>query len=579
MMKRIVCVVLSLFLVLSAFCGSAQAASASSSPALISTALSQLDYEEGAKGFSKYGQWYGVPNGDWCDMFVSWCANQAGIPTSVFPRSSGCTTHVRLFNNRGVYYVSQARGGTYTPKQGDLIFFYSYPEHPDADVVRHVGIVLCVENGYVFTIEGNTLTNRLDYPYYESIDPLRQTKLEPNDYAAVKRYPLDEPQIHGYASPNYSDRSVFVHNGWVDLGKYESLRTAFETLAALDIMPETSSYTFSPRYGMTRGEFLTAILKLYGLYGWDAETKPFDDVPESSACYGAAMTARSAGIVLGTGSNRFLPDIYISGKEAQAIISRVLAYVGREDQTFDFSEGDFSYLLTPYTIRADIAKALYALLSDMSETVGSSDKVLFNGELLDYSMLKVDGYNYVPVEMLEQIAAMMAAAPDGEDGTDAEGPEQEPGSGPDDCEEAGPDAGAEAGPDADAEAGPDADAEAGPDADAEAEPDADAEAEPDADAENEPDDDADAEPDDDTGAEPPVDPPVHLPVPMDNTNRVFLSSIQLQNGDRFADVPAFIYHGIQYVMLRPAADLFRIDAQWNGESRTVELVQQLNDAE
>lgn len=487
-MKRIMCSIIAFSLTLSALCVSAQAAPPNSSSGIISAALSQLDYEEGTRSYSKYGQWYGIPNGDWCDMFVSWCANEAGIPASVFPRSAGCTAHVRLFSQKNTYYISAARGGTYIPQQGDIIFFYNYPEYPKANVVRHVGIVLCVENGYVFSIEGNTLTNRLDYPFYESVVPLRNVDLEPQDYVAVKCYPLDEPQIHGYAVPNYSDTSTFEHTGWVDLGKYESSREIFNTLVAQGIMAGTSSYTFSPRYGMTRGEFLSAVMKLYGLYGWEAGTEPFDDVLESSAYYNAVMTARSAGIALGSGSNKFYPDIYISGMEAQTIISRTLDYVGQEDQIFDFSEGDFSYMLTPYTIRADIAKALYTLLSNMSTPETSLDKILFYDELLDWPMLKLDGSNYVPAEMLRQIVPMLTIALDDEE-----------------------------------------------------------------------------------KSEPLMNQPVHLPIPMKDTDRVFLSSKQVQNGDIFADVPSFHYHGTQYMMLRPVADLFNIDVRWNGESKTIEL--------
>lgn len=377
-MKRAIYGILICLLILPMLFGNVQATSPNSSASLISTALTQLDYEEEPRSYSKYGQWYGIPRGDWCDMFVSWCANEAGIPSSVFPRSAGCTTHVRLFSKNSPYYVSVARGGDYVPKQGDVIFFYNYPKYPNADVVRHVGIVLCVENGYVFSIEGNTLTNRLDYPFYESVDPLCDVDLQPKDYVAVKCYPLDEPQIHGYAVPNYSDTSTFEHTGWVDLGKYESLRGIFDTLAAQDIMRGTSSYTFSPRYGMTRGDFLTAIMKLYGLSGWEMETESFIDVSEDSDCYDAVMTARSAGIVYGSGNNNFVPNIYISGIEAQAIISRTLDYVGQENQVFDFSEGDFSYMLTPYTIRADIAKALYHILNALickGEYVGRSATV------------------------------------------------------------------------------------------------------------------------------------------------------------------------------------------------------------
>lgn len=517
-MKRIVCGILAFFLMSLVLCGNAQAASAGSSARLISTALTQLDYEEGPYSYSKYGQWFGVPRGDWCDMFVSWCANQAGIPTSVFPRSAGCTTHVRLFGNSCPYYVSAARGGSYVPQQGDVIFFYNYVDYPKANVIRHVGIVLCVENGYVFTVEGNTLTNRLDYPYYERVDPLRDVSLEPNDYVAVKRYPLDEPQIHGYAVPNYGDRNALEHDGWVDLGKYAPLQEIFDTLSAQGIMLGTSPYTFSPRYGMTRGDFLAIVMKLYGLSGWEAETEPFDDVPESSTYYDAAMTARSAGIVNGTGLNMFAPDIYISGTEAQAIISRTLAYVGQEDQQFDFSQGDFSYMLTSYTIRADIAKALYTLLSRMSTPAVSFAKVLLNGDPLDWPLLIIDGSNYVPLEVLSQVFPGLGTVPNSQEEESAE--EQKYKADNRSIEAANQDS-----------------------------------------------------LNDEASDELLRNQASYLPVPMYHTNRVFLSDIPLCSNGAFATVPSFTYQGVQYVMLRPAMNLLNVDVQWNGESTTIELLQ------
>lgn len=293
-MKRIICGVLAFSLALSVFCLNAQATSPNSVSGLVSTALSQLDHEEAANGYTEYGQWFGVSNGDWCDMFVSWCAEQAGLSAWVFPRSSVCTTHVQLFRTYGTYHLSMARGGTYIPKQGDVIFFYNYPEYPYGNILRHVGLVLCVENGHVFTIEGNTITNRLDYPYYESVVPLRNYELEPRDYVVVKCYPLDEPQIHGYAVPNYDDTSPLEHTGWIDL----TLREIFDTL------------------------------------------------------------------------------------DAQG------------------------------------AKALYALLSEMPAPAASSDKLLYNGEILDWPLLKIDGSNYVPLEKLKQSFPTLATASEAEDGSE-----------------------------------------------------------------------------------------------------------------------------------------------------------------
>ena len=50
---------------------------------IIGVALTQVGYTEGSNNYTKYGVWYGQPNSPWCGMFVSWCANQAGVPSSV----------------------------------------------------------------------------------------------------------------------------------------------------------------------------------------------------------------------------------------------------------------------------------------------------------------------------------------------------------------------------------------------------------------------------------------------------------------------------------------------------------------
>ena len=48
----------------------------------VSIALDEEGYQEKSDGTTKYGEWYGLPSGDWCVMFVSWCANQADIMTT-----------------------------------------------------------------------------------------------------------------------------------------------------------------------------------------------------------------------------------------------------------------------------------------------------------------------------------------------------------------------------------------------------------------------------------------------------------------------------------------------------------------
>lgn len=381
---------------------------------LIDIALSQLDYAEGEDGYTKYGDWYEIPHGDWCDMFVSWCADQAGIPTDVFPDSASCTAHMRSFVDMERYYDSAARGGSYVPKQGDLIFFYNPIKYPSGTLLQHVGIVLCVENGNVFTIEGNTRTNRLDdLDFLAGAPQIADEGVEdtgPEDYVAVKYYPLDAARIHGYAEIDYQDQTLYWSDGFVDLIGYESLSEVFDALDASGILPRTSRYTYSPRYGMARGEFLKVVMELYGLLGWDASTEAFDDVPADSDWYEAIMTARSAGIVYGGGNNVFSPDRYVSPAEAQAILSRTLRYVGLEDKAFAFSEGEYSFLMTPYTIRADIAQALYELLCELPVPEETVLTLMVDGELVEQRALTIAGESYLPLDALREMFPELEAA-------------------------------------------------------------------------------------------------------------------------------------------------------------------------
>lgn len=109
---------------------------------LIGVALTQVGYREGSNNYTKYGVWYGAPNTAWCGMFVSWCANQAGISTSII-RKNGFA-NAAAFGLTDTYKASQR-----TPKPGDLLFKNNN---------SHVGIVYYVSGDYVYTIEGNTST-------------------------------------------------------------------------------------------------------------------------------------------------------------------------------------------------------------------------------------------------------------------------------------------------------------------------------------------------------------------------------------------------------------------------------------
>lgn len=141
---------------------------------LISVAASQIGYEEGPKHTTKYGTWYGLPNEPWCAIFVSWCANKAGIDTSVIPKHASCDKGVTWFKNKSKF---KTRVSGYTPKAGDIIYFGS------ASDATHVGIVEKVSNKRVHTIEGNT-----------------------SDCVARRDYSLTSTDIYGYGIPNYASK-------------------------------------------------------------------------------------------------------------------------------------------------------------------------------------------------------------------------------------------------------------------------------------------------------------------------------------------------------------------------------------
>lgn len=136
---------------------------------MVNIAKAQVGNIGGQPFWSWYGFNYRV---DWCAIFVSWVANQAGlIEDGTIPKFAAVSQGIKFFKDRGLW-----RDRTYTPRTGDLIFFdWNYN-----GVIDHVGIVEKVENGRVYTIEGNS-----------------------NDVCKEKNYASNSSSIYGYGTPNY----------------------------------------------------------------------------------------------------------------------------------------------------------------------------------------------------------------------------------------------------------------------------------------------------------------------------------------------------------------------------------------
>ena len=144
---------------------------------IVTVALSQI----GNVGGEPYWSWYGFGSRvEWCACFVSWCANECGyIDTGVIPKFAGCVNGVQWFKDRG-----QWMDGSAEPVPGMIIFFdWDSPDGssgPQDGLSDHTGIVQKVENGIVYTVEGNS-----------------------GDSVRVNQYPVGHYEILGYGIPQY----------------------------------------------------------------------------------------------------------------------------------------------------------------------------------------------------------------------------------------------------------------------------------------------------------------------------------------------------------------------------------------
>ena len=137
--------------------------------AMVAVAQSQI----GNVGGEPYWSWWGYYDRvDWCAIFVSWVADQCGyLDAGVLPRMEGVLPYVEWFIQH-----NQWQSRDFVPLPGDIIFF----DWDGDGLANHVGIVARVEDGIVYTVEGNTA-----------------------ERCAERHYTVGEVPILGYGLPWY----------------------------------------------------------------------------------------------------------------------------------------------------------------------------------------------------------------------------------------------------------------------------------------------------------------------------------------------------------------------------------------
>ncbi|MBQ4473792.1 MAG: cell wall-binding repeat-containing protein [Lachnospiraceae bacterium] len=190
---------------------------------LVEIALTQVGYKENSD-HTKYNNWYYGSDtaAAWCNIFVSWCANQAGIPTSIVPKMAA-TRYTKAWMVENAYYDDTF---TTTPRCGDLLFF-----HNDEGTICHIAII----------ISYNASDNTIRYVGGNQSNSVTVRTLEwvkNKDWYGIK--------LDGYARPYYTvtqQETVRVYGS-----------TRYDTcIKTADLFKETLGLTKFPNIVLTTG--------------------------------------------------------------------------------------------------------------------------------------------------------------------------------------------------------------------------------------------------------------------------------------------------------------------------------------
>jgi hypothetical protein len=192
---------------------------------------------------NKYTRWYGFTD-EWCAMFVSWCLNQAGVPTSIAPKTAAVSGFLDFAKKNNRYY-SKTSG--YKPKPGDIMI--------QKNGCSHTGLVVSASGNSFTTVEGNS-----------------------SNAVKTRNYTLSSNELSGFFSPAYSAESaspatiptktitlpsglgsVFTYMGWQLITSKTSVQYKLRSQAGQNFDSEG--------FGIINGRYVVACTTTYGSVG------------------------------------------------------------------------------------------------------------------------------------------------------------------------------------------------------------------------------------------------------------------------------------------------------------------------
>lgn len=221
----------------------------------------------GSNNYTKYardldkikGFYNGKKNGyAWCDVFVDWLFVQTfGVARAKEllnhgTLGAGCKYSANYYKKKNQYHTK--------PKVGDQIFFTN-----SKGSIAHTGIVIDVDNTYVYTIEGNTSS--------------ASGVVANGGSVRSKKYKLSYSKIDGYGRPNYSKEEQIEEVPVVETFKdiIKELQTAlnkeYKAKLVVDGIPGPKTLSKTPtlnkKIRAKKPKTVKALQKLLSYHGYE----------------------------------------------------------------------------------------------------------------------------------------------------------------------------------------------------------------------------------------------------------------------------------------------------------------------
>lgn len=242
-------------------------------------ATSQIGYTEGGGNLNIYGKELGQNGVAWGAYFAVWCYKQSGLEE--YPVSGSTTANISWFQKKELWHNKQAiiwnyNGNGcngvvdyyYSPQVGDYIAIESNGNASDGP--DNTGIVVGVDESWVFTVEGNINGSVVERKYAKT-----NWKLDGYENSTIYISGVGEIECKGDNIPQGSFDSVISEKGAITVSGWAFDRDDLNTNLAIHVYVGGPAGSGAPCYPIMANKYRKDVNDAYpgvGNYHGFAET-------------------------------------------------------------------------------------------------------------------------------------------------------------------------------------------------------------------------------------------------------------------------------------------------------------------